>query len=255
MTLMAERSGAAIYDRIGLGYADRRRPDPGWADRIRAAVGSTSVVNVGAGSGSYEPTGPGVVAIEPSITMIDQRPAGSAPVMRAVAGALPVRTAAFDTALAVLTLHHWPDPATGLAELRRVASRQVVLTWDHRIMARFWLVADYLPEIAARETRLATLDAAVDHLDVTAIEPLLVAADCTDGVLGAYWRRPEAYVDPGVRGAISGLALLDQDLVAAATARLSEDLATGAWAERHGGLDDLTEIDLGYRLVIAGSPG
>ena len=42
---------------------------------------------------------------------------------------------------------------------------------------------------------------------------LPVPADCTDGFFAAYWRRPEAYLDPGVRATIStfALGLLDQE--------------------------------------------
>ena len=44
---------------------------------------------------------------------------------------LPFQPDSFDAALAVLTVHHWPDKALGLSELRRVARRHVVvLTWD-----------------------------------------------------------------------------------------------------------------------------
>ncbi len=34
--------------------------------------------------------------------------------------------------------------------------------------------------------------------------PLLVPRDMQDGVLGAYWCRPEAYLDPAVRANCSG---------------------------------------------------
>ena len=71
---------------------------------------------------------------------------------------LPFLDGAFDVALAVLTVHHWSDPGAGLAELRRVSRKQVVVTWEPDVFARhFWLVRDYLPEAAARETQLATL--------------------------------------------------------------------------------------------------
>ena len=47
----------AIYDRIGVGYARVRRPDPRIAGLVHSALGdATPIVDVGAGSGSYEPT-------------------------------------------------------------------------------------------------------------------------------------------------------------------------------------------------------
>ena len=58
-----------LYDRIGLGYAHRRRPDPRIAAGIFLALGKAeTVVNVGAGS--YEPLDRPIIAVEPSLTMI-----------------------------------------------------------------------------------------------------------------------------------------------------------------------------------------
>src|SRR5580704_4896774 len=146
------------YAILGRSYADRRQPDPRIAGLIQAALGGVrTVVNVGAGTGSYEPPGRRVTAVEPSPVMIGQRPAGSAPVFRATAEHLPFPDDAFDAALAILTVHHWRSAPAGLAELRRVAARQVVLTWDPAVSAGFWLVQDYLPQIAEHERRLACL--------------------------------------------------------------------------------------------------
>lgn len=245
-------AGGDTYDQIGGGYAARRRSDPRWLARLERALGDwRSLLNVGAGAGSYEPTRGGVVALEPSRVMIGQRPAAAAPVVRGVAEHLPFRDGAFDVALAVLTLHHWSDPAAGLAEMRRVARRQVVLTWDPSIALQFWLVRDYLPEIGAREAGLATVSTAVRHLEAASVEVLPVPADCSDGVLGAYWRRPHVYLDPAARAAISGLALLSDEVVKAAMGRLAADLDSGAWQARHADLARREEIDLGYRLVVA----
>ena len=88
------------------------------------------MVNVGAGAGSYEPEDLDVVAVEPSEVMIAQRPEGAAPVVRAVAEELPFEDGSFDAAMAVLSDHHWSDRAGGIAEMRRVARRVVILTFD-----------------------------------------------------------------------------------------------------------------------------
>jgi hypothetical protein len=241
----------AVYERIGQGYRERRRPDPRWEARVVAALGAArSVLNVGAGSGSYEPSDRRVVALEPSATMLAQRVPTAAPVTCGVAERLPHPDRSFDAAMAILTTHHWRDASEGFAEMQRVAPRQVVLTWDPLVAQRYWLVVDYLPELEAHDAALATLDATLDGLGADAdVEPLPVPADCVDGVLAAYWNRPEAYLDPSVRAAISGLSLLDQELVASAIARLAADLESGAWHDRHGHLLDLDALDLGYRLV------
>ena len=84
-------------------------------------------------------------------------------------------------------------------------------------------------------------------------EPLLVPFDWSDGVLGAYWQRLEAFLDSSVQLSNSGMALLDPDVVQRSMERLEDDLGTGAWHRQYGDLLDKTELDLGYRLVIAGS--
>ena len=247
---------STVYDAIGRGYATRRRPDPRIAAAIRLALGDArSVVNVGAGAGSYEPADRPVIAVEPSRAMIAQRPPGAAPALQAAAEALPLRDGAVDAALAILTLHHWHDRAAGLAELARVARRRVlIVNWDPAARHDFWLTREYIPALAELDARLfptaAELEAALGPLRVV---PLPVPHDCVDGFLGAYWRRPEAYLDAGVRGAMSTFARLGPEpaqSVMQGLARLGEDLASGRWEARFGHLRTLRELDLGYRLVI-----
>lgn len=208
------------------------------------------MVNVGAGAGSYEPTDRSLVAVEPSPVMIRQRRAGAARVVQASASNLPFRDEPFDAALAILTVHHWPDRLQGLRELARTARRVVIVTWDPA-SSGFWLVDEYFPEVlvidrpifpSIEEYRLA--------LGPIEIRTLLVPHDCTDGFLGAYWQRPRAYLDAGVRGAISSFAKLGD--VDAGLKRLERDLGDGSWMRRHGHLLAESEIDLGYRLVTAG---
>lgn len=221
---------------------------------MRAAVGSArTVVDVGAGTGSYEQGLPVVLAVEPSPVMIAQRPPGAAPVVRGVAGRLPLRDGAVDAALAVLTVHHWPSVAAGLAELRRVARRQVVLTFDPRATAAYWLVAEYVPAVAELDAgRTPPVERVADLLDTADVRPLPVPADMADGVLAAYWNRPHAYLDPQVRACCSGFAQLDARVVDAGMRALRRDLDSGAWHRRHAGLVTAREFDAGYRLVVSG---
>ena len=242
---------APIYDRIGRGYAATRRPDPRIARRILDALGGAeAVLNVGAGAGSYEPDGARVVAVEPSREMIAQR-ASTAPVVRAVAGALPFADGSFDAAMAVLTIHHWPDWRAGVAEMRRVAaSRLVFLTWDPEAGAGFWLLG-YFPGILELDRRrfppVEELLAATGGRS----HPLPVPHDCSDGFLGAWWREPAAYLDAGLRAAMSGFVLLPDAEERRGLARLDADIRSGAWERRHGALREREAIDLGYRLVVA----
>jgi SAM-dependent methyltransferase len=242
---------AAVYDRIGVGYAELRRPDPRIAAAISAALGDAdTVVNVGAGTGSYEPS-VGVVAVEPSAVMLDQRPTAAAPAVQAVAEALPFADGSFDAALAVLTLHHWADPRCGLDEMERVSARQVVFTWDQDVTGSgYWFLTDYLPEIAELEAGLAACRTAREHWPTAEVRVVPIPADCMDGFFAAYWRRPEALLVPEVRRAISAFDRLDPAVVDHAIVRLARDLETGEWHRRHGDLLELDELDLGYRLVV-----
>jgi SAM-dependent methyltransferase len=244
---------SAVYDRIGVGYAGLRVPDPRFDQAVQAALGDArTVVNVGAGAGSYEPAYC-VAAVEPSVTMLAQRPAGAAPAVRAVAERLPFQDGAFDAALAVLTTHHWSEPRTGLAELARVSRRQVVLTWDQAFSAeRFWFVRDYLPESAEREADLAALSTVVAAWPEAVVSAVAVPWDCTDGFYAAYWRRPRAYLSPVVRASISAFALLDPALVNRAVNALRADLDSGRWASRYADLLGRADLDAGYRLVTRG---
>jgi SAM-dependent methyltransferase len=247
----------AVYDAIGTGYVAHRQADPRIALEIRAALGNaTRVVNVGAGAGSYEPSDLDVVAVEPSWEMIRQRPDGRAAVVQAVAERLPFPNGAFDAALAVLTVHHWTDRQGGLAELLRVARRVIVVTWDPACRDSFWLTTEYLPEIVEFDLpRFPPLSELAESLGggiTTRVLP--VPHDCVDGFLGAFWRRPDAYLDPAVRSAMSCFAQLPDERVDRGLSRLADDLRTERWEARFGHLRDLDSADLGYRLVVA-EPG
>jgi SAM-dependent methyltransferase len=241
------------YDRIGRSYTFTRQPDPTIAALITEALGDVrSLVNVGAGAGSYEPTQMTVVAVDPSIEMIRLRPSGSAPAVRARAESLPFPSRAFDAALAVLTIHHWTSIAAGLQELRRVAARRVViLTYDPAWNERLWLVQHYFPEIIDLDRKdLPTLDQLAQWLGGIEVREVPIPGDCKDGFLGAFWRRPEAYLHPDIRRGISMFNKLPSDVVDRGIARLSYDLRSGRWERLFGHLRGQNTADLGYRLVI-----
>jgi SAM-dependent methyltransferase len=242
------------YDAHGQEYGRVRRADPRLADRLHAALwAARSVLNVGAGTGSYEPGDRTTIAVDPSVVMLSQRDRGAAPAVQGQAEALPFRDRTFDAVLGVLTLHHWRDRRAGLAECARVARERVVLfTWDPASEG-FWLVKEYLPEFLAFDRAqfpsINSLGAAFEPVAKVTVIPFPIPHDCTDGFLGAYWRRPEAYLDPAVRAGISSFGR-----VPSAVGRieaLRADLSTGAWQSRHRALLAQEELDIGYRLVIA----
>lgn len=247
-------AGGVRYDRIGRGYSDYRRADPRIAAAVLAALGDArTVVNVGAGTGSYEPTDRPVVPVEPSTAMALQRDQALPPAVLGVAESLPMADGTADAAMAIMTMHHWADVPRGLAELKRVARRRiVVMTIDPVVQAQMWLFTDYVPEIADRELEsIPSVDEVVSLLGHAEVTTLPVPHDCVDGFGLAFWSRPEAVLDPGARAATSGFARLEDDIEAAAVARLAQDLRSGAWDARYGHLRQLSELDVGLRLITA----
>ena len=238
-----------LYDGIGHGYASTRRPDPHIAAQIHTGLGDAQrILNVGAGAGSYEPIDRTVIAVEPSPVMLGQRAAGAPPAVRGVAESLPFPDRTFDAAMAVLTLHHWTDQPAGIAELRRVARKIVVFTFDTDAFP--WIATDYLPEMIGQvDFDFPTIDDLAELLDAD-VEAVPIPTDCTDGFTGAYWSRPEAYLDAAVRAGMSAVQTLEPALVESRMQSLADDLASGAWDERHGHLRELEELDLGYRLLV-----
>ena len=245
----------ALYNNIGRSYSSRRQTDPQIAEAIKGAVdGCTSVLNVGAGAGSYEPDCREVVAIEPSWTMISQRPRGSAPVIRGRVEALPFRDGSFDAVLGVLTVHHWKDQGKGFSECARVARSKIVfLTIDLDACIEFWLF-DYFPELLRVDRSIfPSMSRFTEAFGTIQTTPVPIPADCRDGFLGAYWKRPRAYMDPDVRASISTFSKIGN--VDPQLTRLEMDIDSGLWHDRYASLQDIDELDLGYRLVTAHSFG
>ena len=243
---------AAKYDIIGLNYAELRKPDQRIAAAIQQALGpAETVLNVGAGTGSYEPVDRLVTAVEPSREMIRQRSSAAAQAIQASAEQLPFDDDAFDAAMAILTVHHWPDKEAGLREMRRVTrGRIVLLTFDPS--HRPWLT-DYLPELVRLDE--AHLPAMSDYerwLGPVQITPLLVPHDCSDGFLYAYWRRPGAYLDPRIRSGSSSFWAMGNS-VESGLERLRREVQTGEWERRYAELLTLDAYDAGYRIVVAES--
>jgi SAM-dependent methyltransferase len=242
-----------LYEEIGRSYSRTRREDPRIAAEIASSLGDArSVVNVGAGTGSYEPRDRMVVAVEPSPEMVRQRRGRTRRVVRGVAEALPFPDGAFEAAMAVLTIHHWPDPEAGLAELARVSRRQVVFFFEPLRTHEFWAL-DYFPEAldVPSEQDAPGEDEIRRVLQVREVRRVLVPHDCRDGFGAAFWARPEAYLDSEVQAGMSWLALLSPEARRRGSARLAADLASGAWDRRHGHLRHERTYDGGYRLAIA----
>jgi len=217
----------ALYDTIGLNYADLRRPDDRISHRIEETLGAAqSVLNVGAGADSYEPAHRQVTAVEPSIEMIEQRPHSTATVIQASAEALPFEDNSFNASMAILTIHHWANKEKGVMEMRRITRGRIVfLTYDPSFRG-FWL-ADYFPALVTLdEGQMPQMADYEKWLGSVKVEPMPIPHDCTDGFLAGYWRRPSAYLDERVRAAMSSFWALGD--VSGGLGKLEADLKSGA---------------------------
>src|ERR1700688_2769757 len=181
-------SSGQLYDTIGATYTVTRRTEPRIAAQLWAALGDAqTVLNVGAGTGSYEPPDRYVLAVEPSALMRSQRLPDAAPCLAGSAENLPFDDQSFDAAMAFSTVHHWQDPIAGLREMRRVARRVVVFTFDTSDtgwLRRFWLTRDYLPEVGDFLVARPSLTELAGAIGARA-EPVLIPWDCADGFLEA----------------------------------------------------------------------
>jgi SAM-dependent methyltransferase len=242
------------YSTLAVDYANVRRPDPRIGAQLLAALGSArTVINVGAGTGSYEPTDRHVVAVEPAAGMRARRDPGLAPAIDARADALPFDDGSFDAALAVLSVHHWPDLEAGLAELRRVArDRVVIMTADPAALADLW-VSEYSPEFHATEKRRYPSPARIAAALGSEVESrtLTIPFDCTDGFTDSFYGRPEEMLEPAVRRAQSAWSFVDDEAQAEFVAHLSADLESGAWDERFGTLRTQPEFEGSMRILVA----
>ena len=239
---------AALYDTIGLNYANLRQPDPRIAQRIDAALANAqTVLNVGAGGGSYEPANRQITAVEPSAEMIQQRAPSTATVIQGSAEELPFDDKSFDAAMAVLTIHHWSDQARGVKEMRRVTRGKIVfLTYDPSFRG-FWL-ADYFPALVTLdEAQMPQMADYENWLGPVEVSSVLIPHDCKDGFLAGYWQRPAAYLDERVRAAMSSFWAMGD--VSEGLRALQADLKSGVWEQRYSHLLQLEALDCGYRLV------
>jgi len=211
-------------------------------------------IGMGLNLGLYDPAKvESVTGVDPArdlreIAMAAPRdPALKVSVEDGTAEALPFEDKSFDAAMAILTIHHWPDKEAGLREVRRVTRGPIVLlTFDPA--QRPWLT-DYLPELVRLdEEQMPTMADYERWLGPVQITPVRVPHDCSDGFLYAYWRRPSAYLDSRIRSGSSAFWTIGN--IEAGLEELKTDLATGTWQRKYAELLTLDEYDAGYRLVV-----
>ena len=196
-----------------------------------------------------------VIAVEPSET---SRAGGSGHArwhrrLRAAAQSLPLRDNSVDAAMSVLALHHWDEhQEQGVRELRRVRVEPVVLlTCDPIVSGAMWLMADYLPEIAALDRRIfPSLEQLASWLGgETRVDIVPIPRDTCDWMpLMSFWAHPERVLDATARNATSGFARMPAAVVDRVVAAVQRDLDDGTWDARYGALRRFDEYDAGLRL-------
>lgn len=123
---------------------------------------------------------------------------------------------------------------------------------DVEALAQLWLIHDYLPEtLAAHAAGFPPVARVVELLPRATAAVMPAPRDCTDGFMGAFWGRPEAYLDPAIRAATSAWHQVAPDAVERALAQLRADLASGEWDRRYGRLRRAPDLDVGLRLICA----
>ena len=241
----------AIYDDIGVNYSVTRCTDPKIAQQLYSKLqGATRIINIGAGTGSYEPEDIELIAVEPSLKMISQRKNGSHRVEKAFAEKLPFENDSFSHAMTVNSMHHWENRALAFGEINRVTTDKfVAISWDPE-SDPFWLTRDYFPEIYAMDKGIfPEMEELNEFFSEVVITPLKIPADCKDGLLAAFWKRPEAYLSEKVRQSTSPFSKIKY--LAEGLKKLEHDIASGAWAENNHALLNSTSLDVGYRLISA----
>ena len=248
------RDTISDYDALGDTYSGHRRPDPVIQSHIETELGDArTVLNVGAGTGSYEPVDRHVVAIEPSIVMRRQRSPSHSPALIGTADSIPFDDLSFDAAMAVLTIHHWPNLTQGLREVRRVTKGSVVImTFDPDAETEFWL-ADYLPEMTVVEkARYPSLHIIEESIGTRCkVVPIPVTLRCNDKFQVALYGRPEEFLKQEVRDAQSAWKFLPDGVEARFEEELRDDIASGVWNEKYGHLRTQPSISCQLRLVVS----
>jgi hypothetical protein len=158
--------------------------------------------------------------------------------------------------MAIITAHHWPDPAAGIREMMRVARDRVVLmSFDPEPLRSLWLVDEYFPRaLEYHAEAMRPIEQQVAMFAGAAsieVERVPVPRRCSDGFFCALWDRPEMHLEPEVRQGSSVWHVMDQSEVEAGVAALAADLESGVWDERHGDLREAPDLDVGLRLIVA----
>ena len=199
-------------------------------------------LDLGCGTGNYLrvmlDNGFRFYGIDPSETMLEaaRRVCPEATLFQAYSENIPLENSFFDGAVVMFTMHHWKNQQQGINELARVlkpGSPVVFLSFTGKQMAGYWL-NHYFPEMIKRSGELVP-EADAMHVmlenagfsDVQT-ENYFITNELQDHFLYSNKYRPEQYLDPEVRKAISSFAAFSiPDEVEKGLNQLQADIGSG----------------------------
>ncbi|MBO3460134.1 class I SAM-dependent methyltransferase [Aetokthonos hydrillicola Thurmond2011] len=254
-----------IYDSIGKKYSTTRVPDHRIVKSLIKLLNLTQgsiIADIGAGTGGYSlalaDEGFLIYAIEPSSVMRTQAIADpQVEWFIGYAEALPLPDKSVDALISILAIHHFSNLEKSFREMHRVVNGGAILllTFDIRLSQKIWLY-DYFPWLWEDASRFLTLEEQIELIEFNTqrnveIFPFLLPYDLSDLFAAAAWRRPDLYLKPEVRAGISSFALTHTSWLEQSINSLSTDLKNGQWEAKYGEILKLTEIDMGYRFLLA----
>ncbi|WP_444684491.1 class I SAM-dependent methyltransferase [Alkalicoccus luteus] len=233
-----------LYDQIGRSYDTTRRADPRITKRIRELLdvrNSAHVMDAACGTGNYTQAlasaGLQMTGVDVSGTMLDQAKHKFSELTWEQADliSMPFRSAQFDGAVCVLSIHHLPDLKAAFRDVHLVIKegRFVIFTSSPEQMRNYWLHA-YFPEMMERSAEQMPAVEKVKNALVEAgfadvkQEPYFIESDLEDFFLYSGKHEPAMYLDPTVRSGISSFASLASEAeVRSGVEKLQGDIASG----------------------------
>jgi len=143
----------------------------------------------------------------------------------------------------------------GLRELKRVARRVIIMTFDPDALDDFWNVHYFPGVIEIEKGRYPTMEFILESLDGKGeIIPVPVPLDCTDGFQEAFYGRPEAFLQKEVRLSQSAWGFLPPDLETQYVEHLRKEILSGDWDRKYGHFRTQPYFNGALRLIVHPSP-
>ena len=255
----------AKYNKIGKTYNQTRKGDPRIFQELFNLLNqptNKTILDVGAGTGNYANLlankGNKIVALEPSIKMINQSQDNDRiEWLRGVAENIEIENNFFDSAICILSTHHFKDWKKSFKEINRVLKPNgtlIIYTYLPENQEYFWL-EHYFPKLfkvdIAKFPNVETLQERMKtcKFKIASINKYELPHDLKDNFLAASWRNPRNYLKNEIRGGISTFSLLTKDEIEQGVNKLSNDLKNGNWHNQFGDILTQTYFDAGYRFL------